>query len=75
MCFNIFYFFVDHFFLKSFTEFGTRLLSVFKVWIFGSEVCGILAPQPGIEPASLALEGSLNHWTAREVPLFSLLKY
>ena len=30
--------------------------------------CGILAPQPGIEPAFPALEAwSLNHWTAREV--------
>ena len=59
MCFNIFYFFVDHFFKKSFTEFGTILLSVFKFWIFGSEVCGILAPQPGIKPAPLALEGKV----------------
>ena len=31
-------------------------------------VCGILVPQPGIEPAPLALEApSLNHWTTREV--------
>ena len=25
-------------------------------WVFGHEVCGILAPQPGIEPAPPALE-------------------
>ena len=32
-------------------------------------VCGILVPQPGTEPAPLALEvWSFNHWTAREVP-------
>ena len=32
--------------------------------------CGILVPQPGIEPASPALEvRSPNHWTAKEVPL------
>ena len=37
---------------------------------FGCEACGILAPQPGIEPAPPALEGGLNHWTAREVPDF-----
>ena len=26
-------------------------------WFFGQEACGILAPQPGIEPAPPALEG------------------
>ena len=32
--------------------------------------CGILVPQPGIEPAHPELEvWSLNHWTAREVPV------
>ena len=33
--------------------------------------CGTLIPQPGIEPVPPALEGgvSLNHWTAREVPV------
>ena len=31
--------------------------------------CGILVPQPGIEPVPRALEVQrLNHWTAREVP-------
>ena len=31
--------------------------------------CGILVPQPGIEPTPPALEvWSLNHWTAREAP-------
>ena len=28
-------------------------------WIFGCEACGILAPQPGIEPALPALEGKV----------------
>ena len=28
-------------------------------WLFGREACGILAPQPGIEPASPALEGEV----------------
>ena len=33
--------------------------------------CGILVPQPGIEPALPAVEAwSLNHWTTREVPIF-----
>ena len=31
--------------------------------------CGILLPQPGVEPPSPAVEArSLNHWTAGEVP-------
>ena len=38
---------------------------------FGHMACGILVPQPGIKPASRALEAqSLNHWTAGEVPIF-----
>ena len=33
-------------------------------------VCGILFPQPGIEPRPLAVKTqSPNHWTAREFPL------
>ena len=33
--------------------------------------CGILVPRPGIEPAPPSLEAqSLNHWTAREVPVW-----
>ena len=40
-----------------------------------SAACGILAPQPGIEPTPAALEAqSLHHWTTREVPGISLLK-
>ena len=36
--------------------------------------CGILVPQPGIEPAPPAVEAqSLNHWTAREVPIHFFL--
>ena len=32
--------------------------------------CRILVPQPGIEPVPPAVEArSLNHWTAREVPI------
>ena len=31
--------------------------------------CGILVPQPGIEPGPLAMRPqSPNHWTAREFP-------
>ena len=37
--------------------------------------CGILVPQPGMEPAPPAVEvQSLNHWTTREVPDFIVFK-
>ena len=45
-------------------------------WFFGHEACVILAPRPGIEPASLGLEG--EHLTTgpqgspHTVPLFPL---
>ena len=40
------------------------------VFVLPSHVaCGILVPQPGIEPLLPATEAqSLNHWTTREVP-------
>ena len=42
-------------------------------FFFGHIVCGILVPQPGIEPVSSTLEAwSPNHWMAREVPGVSL---
>ena len=42
-------------------------------WFLGPGACGILAPQPGIEPTPPALEGEvLNHWTTREVPKLHL---
>ena len=46
-----------------------KLLSGFKFWVCGflwpcHMACGILVPQPGIEPGAPALEAwSLNHWT------------
>ena len=34
--------------------------------------CGILVPQPGVEPVPLAVETqSPKHWTTREVPLLT----
>ena len=39
-------------------EFVTILL-LFYVFIFGHKACGILTPQPGIEPISPALEGKV----------------
>ena len=43
---------------KVFIEFVTILLR-FMFWFFDPEACGSLAPQPGIEPASPALEGKV----------------
>ena len=43
---------------KVFTEFVTILL-LFYVLVFWPEACGILAPQPGIEPTASALEGKV----------------
>ena len=37
--------------------------------------CGVLVTRPGIELTPPALEArSLNHWTAREVPIYFILK-
>ena len=45
---------------KVFIEFVTvLLLLIFMFWFFGREAYGILAPQPGVEPAPLALEGKV----------------
>ena len=42
---------------KVFIEFVTILLLFYVLFFFfGHEVCGILAPQPGIEPSPTALE-------------------
>ena len=41
----------------------------FFFFFFCHVACGILVPQPGIEPAAPAVRVlSPNHWTAREVP-------
>ena len=38
--------------------------------------CGILVPQPGMEPALPTLEAqSLNQWTTRAVPFYLLLLF
>ena len=46
-----------------------RLISgLLSVWLH-HVACGILVPQPGIEPAPLAMKDwSSNHWTVREFP-------
>ena len=52
------------------------LLIFFIFFFFWSHwvAYGILVPPPGIKPAPLALD-ALNHWTAREIPLFLILWY
>ena len=38
-------------------------------FFFFHPACGILVPQPEIEPVTPAVEAwSLNHWATREVP-------
>ena len=46
------------------------------IYLFATpHACGILVPRPGIEPMRPALEAwSLNHWPAREVPVFIFIK-
>ena len=54
---------------KVFIVFVTMLLLFYALSSFAHKACGISAPQPGIKPTAPALEGSLNHWITREVPL------
>ena len=61
------FFFFKIFFLmwtifKVFIEFVTILLLFYVFSFFGCEACGILAPQPGMEPAP-------SHWEAKSEPL------
>ena len=45
----------------------TIYMHLFIYWPY--MVCGILVPEPGIQPAPPALEGQgLSHWTTKEVP-------
>ena len=46
-------------FFKVFVAFITTLLLLYVLFFFDSKACGILAPQPGIEPALPALEGEV----------------
>ena len=52
---------VDFFRVWTFLKSLLNLLQhrFFYVWVFSLEACGILAPQPGIEPATPALEGGV----------------
>ena len=51
---------------KGFVESTTVLLLLFMFWVFfRHEACGILTPQPGVEPAiTYVRRRCLNLWTA-----------
>ena len=63
--FNKFFFFkiffcvwIIYFFFKSLLNL-LQYCFCFVFWFFDPEACGILAPQPGIEPESPALQGEV----------------
>ena len=64
-CYSCF-FVVECFFKKSLLNL-LQYCFCFMFWIFGLEACGILTPWPGIRLIPTALEGSLKHWTTRDV--------
>ena len=51
---SLFFFTVDHFYGL------LQYCSCFVFWFFGHKAYGILAPQPGIEPAPPTLEGEFS---------------
>ena len=44
-------------------------------WYFGGETCGIIVPQPGIEPVPPALEGKVLITRPLGKPLYIFLMY
>ena len=49
------------------------LFIILKIFWLYHVACGILVPRPGIKPTPPTVEAwSLNHWTAREVPMYVL---
>ena len=53
----------------SFPNEGLLLAASASFFFFCHPACGILVPQPEIEPVTPAVEAwSLNHWATREVP-------
>ena len=70
----LFYFFFLKFFFFGCEPFLKSLLNFllycfcFTLWSFAHEACGIFSSSTRIETAPLALEVSLNHWMAKEVP-------
>ena len=79
--FACFYFFVSFFFFFfMWTIFLLNLLQCcfccFMFWCFGCEACGILAPQPGIEPSWASPDRETEQgWRAPKDTLRLLLKW
>ena len=72
---KVFFFFfnfllTDIFFFQIYSDmYIVHHIPAYYFFFFWHAACGILVPQPGIEPVPAAMEGwSLNHWTTREVP-------
>ena len=62
--------------LSVWNTFSFFFLSFFFFFWLHRAACGILDPQPRIEPVPPAVEEwSLNHWTTREVPGTLFLKH
>ena len=65
----------DFIFLTHFTFAFLHIFILLLLFFFWPRhaACGILVPQPGIEPGPSAVKAlSPNHWTARELPLLLL---
>ena len=75
-----FYFYFLKIIFASYHTLGVNLFYLyyhsFFFLVFGPRhaTCRILAPRQGIEHVPPAVEAqNLNHWTAREVPVFAIL--
>ena len=55
--------FVCIYFYRPYFKVSVQFVTIcfcFMFWLFGHEACGILAPQPGLEPTPLALKGKVS---------------
>ena len=60
--------------LKKVFNFDKINLSLFFFFWPHLASCGMLVPQPGIEPGATAVKApSTNHWTTREFPKFIIV--
>ena len=68
---------LDHMVILFVIFWGISILFLFYFYLFiwpCHAACRILVPRPGIKPGPPAVEAqSLNHWTAREVPIVGIL--
>ena len=65
-------------FYQAWRRWRTTFVCLFNlIYLFWAHhtACGILVPQPGIEPRPFGMKAqSPNHWTAREFPYLFILK-